>query len=147
MPGRQSHGHAPTASKSKTTSRKNNTKRSQNAFAIASHEVGDQLKSRKSRLGQLEGPLSRSKKRSRTNDEDEDGFSDEEEEDNTSKKQKVKKGRFDQLDNDAGSDSEGNEWVMGEAGEDDSWCARERDASASAEEADICKHPCSGRCY
>lgn len=122
MSGRQSHGHALSTKKPTKAGKKEAKKRSQNAFAIASHQVGDELKSRKSRLGQLEGPLSRSKKRSRNDEEDEDGFDDEEEEaDNTrEKKQKIKKGRFDQLDNDAGSDSEGNEWVMGGIGSDDS---------------------------
>ncbi|KAH6724338.1 Utp14 protein-domain-containing protein [Leptodontidium sp. MPI-SDFR-AT-0119] len=117
MAGRQSHGRAPDK---KPKAKNNSKKRSLDAFAIALHENPDRVKIRQSRLGAQEGGSSRPNKNKRRRDEDDD--EDEEEEEEVSvKKQKVKKGRFDELDVDEGSDSEGNEWKLGQVdSEDDS---------------------------
>ncbi|PBP18196.1 small nucleolar ribonucleoprotein complex subunit Utp14 [Diplocarpon rosae] len=115
MAGRQSHGRAPDK---KPKVKNNSKKRALNAFAIASHENPDHVKIRQSRLGVQEGGNSRSNKRRRDEDTDENG---EEEDEESAKKPKVKKGRLDELDVDEGSDSEGNEWKLGQVdSEDDS---------------------------
>ncbi|RDW94616.1 hypothetical protein BP5796_00379 [Coleophoma crateriformis] len=113
MPGRQSHGRAPT--KKPKAQKVNSKKRSQDAFAIASEENPDKLKSRRNRLGVSEGG-NRPGKRSRN-----DGEDDEDEEESSTKKQRksAPKDRFDELDIDEGSDSEGNEWKMGQVDSDD----------------------------
>jgi U3 small nucleolar RNA-associated protein 14 len=114
MPGRQSHGGPP----SKKPRLKNNSKkRALDAFSIASHTTPDNIKIRKHRLGVQEGG-NRPSKRRRDEDDEED---EEEEEVLSSKKQKKgpTKGRFDELDIDGGSDSEGNEWKLGQVDSDD----------------------------
>ncbi len=114
MPGRQSHGGPP----SKKPKLKNNSKkRALDAFSIASHTNPDNIKIRNHRLGAQEGS-NRSSKRRRDADDEED---EEEEEVSSSKKQKKgpTKGRFDELDIDGGSDSEGNEWKLGQVDSDD----------------------------
>ena len=114
MPGRQSHGGPP----SKKPRLKNNSKkRALDAFSIASHTNPDNIKIRKHRLGVQEGG-NRPSKRRRDEDDEED---EEEEEVSSSKKQKKgpTKGRFDELDIDGGSDSEGNEWKLGQVDSDD----------------------------
>ncbi|KAK0125578.1 hypothetical protein ONS96_009414 [Cadophora gregata f. sp. sojae] len=115
MAGRQSHGRAPDK---KPKAKNNSKKRSLDAFAIASHENPDRVKVRQSRLGAQEGGSSRPNKNKRRRDDD-DEDDEEEEEKLSTKKQKVKKGRFDELDVDEGSDSEGNEWKMGQVDSDD----------------------------
>jgi len=112
MPGRQSHG-APSSKKVKV--RTNAKKRSMNAFSIASHENADNFKIRQHRLGAQEGGNRPGKRR---RDEDEEDDEDEEAE---AKKQRksLAKGRFDELDIDHGSDSEGNEWKLGQVDSDD----------------------------
>ncbi|KAK0128442.1 hypothetical protein ONS95_000415 [Cadophora gregata] len=115
MAGRQSHGRAPDK---KPKAKNNSKKRSLDAFAIASHENPDRVKVRQSRLGAQEGGSSRPNKNKRRRDDD-DEDDEEEEEELSTKKQKVKKGRFDELDVDEGSDSEGNEWKMGQVDSDD----------------------------
>ncbi|PVH79159.1 Utp14-domain-containing protein [Cadophora sp. DSE1049] len=115
MAGRQSHGRAPDK---KPKARNNSKKRSLDAFAIASHENPDRVKVRQSRLGAQEGGSSRPNKNKRRRDED-DEDDEEDEEELSTKKQKVQKGRFDELDVDEGSDSEGNEWKMGHVDSDD----------------------------
>ncbi|CZS95661.1 related to large nucleolar U3 ribonucleoprotein [Rhynchosporium agropyri] len=120
MPGRQSHGRAPEKKPAGKSAKKSN-KRSLDAFAIASHENPDRVKVRQSRLGAQEGGSSRTNKNKRRRDEDDDEDEEDEEEEASAKKQKVKKGRFDELDVDEGSDSEGNEWKLGQVdSEDDS---------------------------
>lgn len=112
MPGRQSHGGAPSAKQPK--SRANNKKRSLNAFAIAAQQNPEKVKLRQHRLGESEGG-NRPGKRARDEDNDEA-----DEDASTVKKRKpITKGRFDELDIDAGSDSDGNEWRMGEVDSDD----------------------------
>jgi U3 small nucleolar RNA-associated protein 14 len=92
-------------------------KRSQDAFAIASQQNPDRIKIRQHRLGAAEGG-NRPGKRGRQ-DDDEDDEEDEDEERDSKKRKGAKKGRFDELDLDAGSDSEGNEWKLGEVDSDD----------------------------
>lgn len=103
MPGRQAHGNVVSSKKSKP--RKDNKKRSQNAFAIALQENEEKVKVRRSRLGDLEGGDERPRKRSRNEDDDE---GDEQEE--APKKAR----RNSHQDIEEGSDSEGNEWRMGD---------------------------------
>jgi U3 small nucleolar RNA-associated protein 14 len=113
MPGRQSHGTAPfKAPKLRNKSKK----RALDAFSIASHQNPDNVKIRQSRLGTSEGG-NRPGKRQRDADDDEDG--DEEEQDTKKQRKGPPKGRLDELDVDRGSDSEGNEWLMGEVDMDD----------------------------
>lgn len=112
MPGRQSHGTAPSKkSKAKTNSKK----RALDAFSIASHQNPDKYKIKQHRLGAQEGGDRRPKRR---RDEDND---EEDEEDEKPKKQRKgpEKGRFDELDVDEGSDSEGNQWKLGQVDSDD----------------------------
>jgi U3 small nucleolar RNA-associated protein 14 len=88
-----------------------------NAFSIASHENPENLKIRQHRLGAQEGGSgNRPGKRRRDEEDDED-----EEEEAEPKKQRKgpAKGRFDELDMDHGSDSEGNEWQLGQVDSDD----------------------------
>ncbi|TVY27642.1 U3 small nucleolar RNA-associated protein [Lachnellula hyalina] len=112
MPGRQSHG-APPSKKPKP--RSNTKKRSMNAFSIASHENPENFKIRQHRLGAQEGGNRPGKRRRDDDDEDE------EDEEGESKKQRKgpAKGRFEELDIDHGSDSEGNEWKLGQVDSDD----------------------------
>jgi U3 small nucleolar RNA-associated protein 14 len=114
MPGRQSHGGAP-SKKPKPKARKTK-KRALDAFSIASHQNPDRVKIRQHRLGKKEGG-NRPGKRPRDEDEDEE----EEATESKPKKQKKgpEKGRFDELDVDEGSDSEGNEWKLGQVDSDD----------------------------
>jgi U3 small nucleolar RNA-associated protein 14 len=114
MPGRQSHGGAP-SKKPKPKARKTK-KRALDAFSIASHQNPDKVKIRQHRLGAKEGG-NRPGKRPRDGDEDEE----EEAVESKLKKQKKgpEKGRFDELDVDEGSDSEGNEWKLGQVDSDD----------------------------
>ncbi|CAG8956144.1 hypothetical protein HYFRA_00012061 [Hymenoscyphus fraxineus] len=114
MAGRQAHGRAP--DKKPRAKNNNSKKRALDAFAIASHQTSDDVKIRKHRLGAQEGGNRPGKRRRDEDDED-----DEEGEDTNTKKQRKgpAKGRFDELDVDAGSDSEGNEWKMGEVDSDD----------------------------
>lgn len=112
MPGRQSHGGIPSK---QSKIRVNNKKRSINAFAIAVQQNPENIKIRQHRLGVIEGD-DRPTKRVRTEENPDD------EEDASSSKQqrkKLGKGRFDELDIDEGSDSEGNEWRMGHVDSDD----------------------------
>lgn len=86
-----------------------------NAFSIASHENPENFKIRQHRLGEQEGGNRPGKRRRDEEDED-----DEDEEGETKKKRKgPAKGRFDELDIDRGSDSEGNEWMLGQVASDD----------------------------
>ncbi|KAG0648942.1 utp-14 domain containing [Hyphodiscus hymeniophilus] len=113
MPGRQSHG-APSSKKPKV--RVKSKKRALDAFSIASHQNPDKIKIRQHRLGAREGGNRPGKKRARDEDDEED-----EEGELQSKKQRKgpAKGRFDELDVDEGSDSEGNNWKMGDVDSDD----------------------------
>ncbi|KAH8668108.1 Utp14 protein-domain-containing protein [Tricladium varicosporioides] len=113
MPGRQSHGR-PLAKKSRV--KNNSKKRALDAFSIASHQNPENLRVRQHRLGVKEGGNRPGKRRRDDNDEDRD---DEEEVESKKQKKGPTKGRFDELDVDEGSDSEGNEWKMGQVGTDD----------------------------
>src|SRR5277367_6455997 len=110
MPGRQSHGGLPSK---QPKSRVNNKKRSINAFAIAAQQNPENIKIRQHRLG-VEGD-DRPMKRART-----EKYAGDDKGASSAKQQrkKVVKGRFDELDIDAGSDSEGNEWRMGHVDSD-----------------------------
>ena len=112
MPGRQSHGGPPSR---KVKVRNNSKKRTLDAFSIASHQNPEKVKIRQHRLGASEGG-SRPGKRARNEDDAE-----EEEAELSTKKQRKgpEKGRFDELDLDEGSDSEGNEWKLGQVDSDD----------------------------
>ena len=113
MPGRQSHGGAPSK---KPNARVKSKKRALDAFSIASHQNPDKIKIRQHRLGASEGGNRPGKKRAR-----DDGEGEDEEEESHSKKQRKgpAKGRFDELDVDEGSDSEGNNWKLGQVDSDD----------------------------
>lgn len=115
MAGRQAHGSAPSK---KAKSKADPKKRSRDAFAIALQQNPDKVKIRQHRLGAAEGG-NRPGKRGRRPDSDDD--EDEDEDETRSKKQKKgpPKGRFDELDQDQGSDSEGNEWRLGQVDSDD----------------------------
>jgi U3 small nucleolar RNA-associated protein 14 len=116
MPGRQSHGHAPSKKPKVRINANKSSKRAQDAFSIASHENPYKIPIKKHRLGAQEGG-NRPGKRRRDEDEDED---DGEEEAQTKKSKKgPPKGRFDELDLDEGSDSEGNTWKLGQVDSDD----------------------------
>jgi U3 small nucleolar RNA-associated protein 14 len=113
MAGRQAHGRAPDK---KPRAKNNSKKRTLDAIAIASHQTSDDTKIRKSRLGAQEGGNRPGKRRRDKEDEE----NDDEEESNTKKQRKgPAKGRFDELEVDEGSDSEGNEWKMGQVDSDD----------------------------
>lgn len=114
MAGRQAHGGQP--SKAPKVKAKVKKSRALNAFAIAQQEVPDKPKIKYGRLGDAEGG-SRPGKGKRHRDEDDD--EDEEDEDQPRKKTKAPKDKFDEIDVDEGSDSEGNEWKMGEVDSDD----------------------------
>jgi U3 small nucleolar RNA-associated protein 14 len=115
MPGRQSHGGAPPQ---KPKGRVQSKKRALDAFAIASHKHPEKIKIRKHRLGTTEGGNRPGKRPRDEDDEDEDKDEDLE---STPKKQRKgpERGRFDELDLVEGSDSEGNEWKLGEVDSDD----------------------------
>ena len=115
MPGRQSHG-APAPKKA--SARANSKKRSLDAFSIASHQNPDRIKVRQNRLGASEGG-NRPNKRRRNAEEDGDEDEEEDEQVSAKKRKGPIKGRFDELDVDEGSDSEGNEWKMGHVGSED----------------------------
>ncbi|TKA77516.1 hypothetical protein B0A49_03339 [Cryomyces minteri] len=102
------------------TARKKSQKRNLEALSIASHTAGDRTKIRQHRLGAAEDDTPRRKRQRLEEDEDDLG------EDQASsarrlQQKSLKKGRFDELDIEEGSDSEGNEWRMGHVdNEDDS---------------------------
>lgn len=113
MPGRQSHGR----SLLKQPKIKNNSKKKTiDAFSAAQQQIGERHRVRQSRLGHAEGGNRPGKRNREDGDEDED-----DEEEFNAKKQKKgpAKGRFDELDIDEGSDSEGNTWKMGVVDSDD----------------------------
>jgi len=112
MPGRQSHGTAPSKG---PKARNKSKKRALDAYSIASHQNPDNIKIRQSRLGASEGGSRPGKRRRQTSDDE----NDDEEEQTTKKRKGPEKGRFDELDVDEGSDSEGNEWKMGQVDSDD----------------------------
>jgi U3 small nucleolar RNA-associated protein 14 len=106
MPGRQSHGGPPSK---QSRSRVNNKKRSINAFAIAAQQNPESIKIRQHRFGDIEGDDRRTKRaRTGENLEGDGGTSNAKQQ-----REKAVKGRFDEPDIDAGSDSDGNEWRMG----------------------------------
>jgi U3 small nucleolar RNA-associated protein 14 len=113
MPGRQSHGAPPSKS---PKARVKSKKRALDAFSIASHQNPDMIKIQQHRLGASEGRNRPGKKRTRDEDDEED-----EDGELQSKKQRKgpSKGRFDALDVDEGSDSEGNNWKLGHVDSDD----------------------------
>ncbi|KAG9239065.1 Utp14 protein-domain-containing protein [Amylocarpus encephaloides] len=129
MAGRQAHGRAPDK---KPKAKNKSTKRALEAFAIASYQTNDNVKIRKNRLGAQEGG-NRPGKRHRDEDEDEEDKYGE----STSKKPRkaATKGRFDELNMEEGSDSEGNEWKMGQVDSDDDSDLDSDDAFGESDEA------------
>ena len=118
MPGRQSHGAArPKKPKTKLNSRK----RALDAYSIASHQNPDNIKIRQHRLGASEGGSRPGKKRARGDDSGDAEEEEEKEEESHSKRRRKgpAKGRFDELDVDEGSDSEGHTWKLGQVDSDD----------------------------
>lgn len=111
MPGRKSTG-APSLKTTKPSKPK--AKRSQNALAIAEQQTPVRSRIRQGRLGQSEPELPKRRRQ----DEDEDA---EIEEDQRIPKRR-KGGEKDRYGNDVeyGSDSSGNEWTVGQVGDDDS---------------------------
>lgn len=110
MPGRQSTG-PPSAAKTKT--KKRNPKRSLNALAIAEQEHPAKERIRQSRLGLAEQD---DIGRKRAHDEE-----DSDEASNNRSAKRLRAGDKDRFGNEieGGSDSEGNEWVLGQVGSDD----------------------------
>ncbi|OCK74874.1 Utp14-domain-containing protein [Lepidopterella palustris CBS 459.81] len=88
-------------------------KRTIEALSIASKQIPDSLRVRRHRLG--EAKQDNFKRKRQRVDEDEE---DEDEESAEVRHKKIKKDRFDELDIDEGSDSEGNTWQMGQVDED-----------------------------
>ncbi|KAA8572767.1 hypothetical protein MFRU_003g01090 [Monilinia fructicola] len=113
MPGRQSHGRSLLKQPKVRTKSK---KKAVDAFSAAQQQIGERHRVRQSRLGHAEGGNRPGKRNRDDDDEDED-----DEEESSAKKQKKgpSKGRFDELDIDEGSDSEGNTWKMGVVDSDD----------------------------
>lgn len=109
MPGRQSTG-PPSLSKPKPKRQK--AKRSLNALAIAEKQAPERKKIRQNRLGESEEqhPIKRKL------NEDEDGESEEEE---ARKRPRKTAKQGDNSDLEMGSDSSGNEWMIGQVDEDD----------------------------
>jgi U3 small nucleolar RNA-associated protein 14 len=131
MPGRQSHGRAPSRTQ-KVRVRDKAKKRSLDAFAIASHQNPENIKIRQHRLGASEGG-NRPGKRAR--EEDSEGR--DEVHEISAKKQRKEppaKDRFDELDLDLGSDSEGNEWKLGQVDSDDDSDLESEDAFGESDE-------------
>ncbi|KAK4987286.1 hypothetical protein LTR50_004712 [Elasticomyces elasticus] len=126
MPSRVAHSSLPTASltsASRSKTKKSN-KRSLNAFAEASHATSDRPKIPHHRLGDV--PEESRQKRRRLQDDEESEEDDEHATNKHSLQQKrVKKstnrhgGALGGDEVETGSDSEGNDWMMGELGEDD----------------------------
>ncbi|KAJ9635206.1 hypothetical protein H2199_008692 [Coniosporium tulheliwenetii] len=102
-----------------TTARKKNQKRTLNALSIAAAQNPESHKVRQHRLGEAEDDAPR-RKRQRIADDDEEDEDGEAHALNARRLQPKKaKGRFDELDIESGSDSEGNNWTMGQVGEED----------------------------
>lgn len=116
MAGRQSHGHAPSKKPKIRTNANKSSKRALDAFSIASHDNPEKVRIKQHRLGVQEGGNRPGKRRRDEDDENED---DEEENDKKKSRKGPAKGRFDELDLDEGSDSEGHEWKLGQVDSDD----------------------------
>ncbi|KAM3075488.1 hypothetical protein ACMFMG_007635 [Clarireedia jacksonii] len=113
MPGRQSHGRSLLKQPKVRTKSKRKTI---DAYSAAQQQVPERHRIRQNRLGHAEGGNRPGKRQRDEEDEDEDS-----EDESSAKKQKKgpAKGRFDELDVDEGSDSEGNTWKMGQVDSDD----------------------------
>lgn len=125
MPGRQSTG-PPSLSKPKPKRQK--AKRSLNALAIAEKQIPEHKRKRQNRLGESEerNPAKR------RHDEDEDGESEEEE---PRKKPRKTANQGDNRDVEMGSDSSGNEWMIGQVDEDDDSDLDSDEAMGESDEA------------
>ena len=110
MPGRRSTT-IPSVKKTKPLKQKG--KRSLNALSIAEQQNPERIKIRRSRLGQAEKESSKRKRQ----DEDEDAILDE----GPEQVKRRKAGNQDRYGNEieVGSDSSGNEWVVGQIEDDD----------------------------
>ncbi|KAI4119344.1 MAG: hypothetical protein LQ345_000723 [Seirophora villosa] len=129
MPGRQSTGPAPLLSKPSTArNTKRKKQRSLNALAIAEKTNPERTKIRKHRLGETEGDDNAKRKREIAQQDNSGDSDDEDVGGRPSKKRKVRSGggRLDEADR--GSDSEGNEWILGGVASDD-------DSSLDSDEA------------
>lgn len=118
MPGRQSTGPPST---SRPRPKKQKAKRSLNALAIAEAETPRRTKIRQSRLGEVE-PQAQPSKRKRDNDAGSPGNDDDNDDDHDGgvlgKRRRGEKDRYGN-EIEGGSDSSGNEWVVGEVDKDD----------------------------
>ncbi|OCL10452.1 Utp14-domain-containing protein [Glonium stellatum] len=99
------------------TGRKKQQKRSLNALSIAAKQVPDQIRIRQHRLGETQSDGSQRKRRYLEEDDEEED--DDPEEARRLQHKKAKKDRFEELDIDEGSDSEGHTWQMGHVDDDD----------------------------
>ncbi len=110
MPGRQPTSAAP---KSKPKTKKQNQKRSLNALAIASQQDPERFKSRRHRLGEAEQDNVKRKREILQNEVDDEG--------GTRNSKRPRAGAKDRFGNEieGGSDSEGNEWMLGHVDTDD----------------------------
>lgn len=118
MPGRRSTG-PPVSTSAKPPRRK--PKRALDALAIAEKEHPRKNRVRQARLGELEdqgGPQKRKREGQGSGDGDDD--SDEEDDDNAASK-RARRGGKDSFGNEieVGSDSSGNEWVVGQVDKED----------------------------
>lgn len=130
MPGRQSTGPLSLTSKpSKARNPKRKKERSLNALAIAEKVNPERTKIRRHRLGESEPNANANRKRAIAEHDGSDNLDDEVDGKNPSQAKKRKlgnKGR--NKDVDYGSDSEGNEWMLGGIASDD-------DSSLDSDEA------------
>ena len=115
MPGGRSTGAPPTKRLKSKKSLQKAGKRSLNALAIAEQQHPRRVKYRQGRLGEVEkNPVKRKRDGLREESEDED-------EDDAQRLKKPRAGDKDSFGNEieGGSDSEGNEWVLGQVGSED----------------------------
>ena len=95
-----------------TKARKRPLKRSLDAFSIATKQNPERLKIKPNRLGEAETKDTKSGRAHGEEHDNEDGAHERAKHGNTIK------GRFDELDIDEGSDSDGNHWQLGHVGSD-----------------------------
>ena len=115
MPGRRSTGAPPIKQLKSKKSAQKAGKRSLNALAIAEQQHPQRVKHRQGRLGEVEqNPMKRKRDGPQVDSEDED-------DDDARRSKKPRAGDKDRFGNEieGGSDSDGNEWVLGQVGNED----------------------------
>jgi len=110
----RSNSTSAVSSSNKSKGNRKRKQRSQNAFAIAQKLEPERANVRQHRLGDIEEDGPRPKRRRTGDDEDEENDYEDEK-----PQRKITKGKFEELDIDEGSDSEGHEWRMGHVDQDD----------------------------